>query len=264
MKFPEYKKCHRSHQNTNESRGLQYKSSRAAANGHAISALIRKINLGEESHLIYKKLAELYEKEYKYDKALECINHAISLYPNNIELREIAIEIALEQGYSILVEKYCNELLNMNPLNITARAALYTVYINRAEFSEALRIATEMVRLDPSSADNHYCRAFALNELGNINATIYELSQLLETCNDEEMEAEARRAIDYLDAIQIRQVLALAMEDALFRMKLIRNPEDALSERGYFISDFGIALLNRLQYDAISDLHSGRRHKYEN
>ena len=68
----------------------------------------------------------------------------------------------------------------------------------------------------------------------------------------EESLHDARQAIDALDDHQIRQIILLASEDLLFRVRLRQNPEGAAQERGFALSPGGYMALHQLDLDGLA------------
>jgi len=73
---------------------------------------------------------------------------------------------------------------------------------------------------------------------------------------------QAQQAIEALDSYQLRYIIMLAVEDYIFRAKLIHDPESASLERGYYLSVSGMAALKQIQFDDLSDIYSEWKHKY--
>jgi hypothetical protein len=79
----------------------------------------------------------------------------------------------------------------------------------------------------------------------------YELAVDLDAGNTE-ITMAATDGIRSLDAIQLRQVAALAAADQAFRIGLARDARDALETRGFVLSDEGLAILSNIDLDVIA------------
>ena len=54
----------------------------------------------------------------------------------------------------------------------------------------------------------------------------------------------------------------LAIEDYIFRAKLIHDPESAALERGYYLSGAGISALRQIQFDQLPEIYSEWKQRY--
>lgn len=213
-------------------------------------------------HPIYRKLAELHRDQRQYRDAMENLNKALTIKPDDIESREMLLEMCLEQGRYDDAIAYSRDLIRVSRSSLSARDVLYFAYLQKGMLEKALQMTNELIRLDPSSPVNHYKKAFIHHEKGDISAAIHELSRVLEMSPDDEMEAEAQQAIDQLDSYQIRHILMLAIEDFIFRAKLIRDPESAAVERGYYLSYSGISMLRQIEFDNLPEIYTEWKQHY--
>ena len=69
-------------------------------------------------------------------------------------------------------------------------------------------------------------------------------------------------AIDLLERYQIRQILTIASDDMLFRLRLLRDPLDASQQRGFSLSETAIAVLAAQLSHLVPDNQPGWRQYY--
>ncbi len=79
---------------------------------------------------------------------------------------------------------------------------------------------------------------------------------------DAEMAGDAQQAIDSLDSYQLRHIIMLALEDYIFRAKLVRDPEAAALERGYSLSYSGMAALKQVRFEDLPEVYSEWKQRY--
>ena len=65
---------------------------------------------------------------------------------------------------------------------------------------------------------------------------------------DSDVGLQASEAVQMLDDYQIRQILLLASEDALFRYRLSQDVDVATRQRGYCLSPSGVAALSQVEF----------------
>ncbi len=111
-------------------------------------------------------------------EAIEHFEHAIRLRPADASLR-VAFAVALED--ILLDDRRAIEQLDaavqLDPQMIVARSRLALMFIRQKRFNEAQMQFTELVRLEPSSAEHHYNLANLLQADGQVAAAISELRE---------------------------------------------------------------------------------------
>lgn len=211
---------------------------------------------------IYLKLAELYKGQRQYENAVNTLQNAILSNPDNIRIREMLLETFLEMSRYDEAIRESRELLRISPRSLSARDVLYFAYLQTGMLEKALQVTNELISLDPVSPVNHYKKAFIHHEKGDIGGAIHELTRVLEMQPDDDMAEEAQEALDKLDSHQIRHIIMLALEDFIFRTKLIRDPETAAIERGYYLSYSGMSMLKQIQFDDLPEIYTEWKQRY--
>ncbi|MHB0997692.1 MAG: tetratricopeptide repeat protein [Armatimonadota bacterium] len=228
----------------------------------AIKLLETKSKRVKNKTLLYKKLVELYKNQKMYDSAIRILKQAVETDPQNIHLKEMLLETFLELSRFDDAITESRELLRISPRNLSARDVLYFSYLHKGMLEKALQVTNELITLDPASPVNHYKKAFVHHEKGDIGAAIHELSRVLEMGPDEEMAEEVQDALEKLDTHQIQHIIMLAIEDFIFRTKLIRDPEAAALERGYYLSFSGMSMLKQIQFDELPEIYTDWKQRY--
>src|SRR5262249_55371389 len=118
--------------------------------------------------------------------------------------------------------------------------------------NEALRMADQLVAIDPTDPSHHFKKAVLFQQQGMTEQSMHEFVRVVELAPVEsDMFAEARQAIDAMDDHQIRQIILLASEDPVFRIRLPRDPEMASRDRGFRLSPAGSMALQQLDLDGL-------------
>lgn len=236
----------------------------------------------------YIELSGALQLAGRHEEALQVLRQAVALNPENIEYLLRAISIlrdagqmaaalkALEWAAAIcaepavrlaLAECYlemdrnreamdeCHRVLRSRPRDIRALDLLQTAYLKEGNVGQALRIAGRLTLLCPQDAMNYFRKAVLLQQLGDIRQAVDNFMRVVEIEEkDTELADRAREAVEMLDGIQLRQLLVLAGDDAVFRAKLCRDPHDAAAERGFHLSEAGIAALEQLELESLPEL----------
>jgi tetratricopeptide (TPR) repeat protein len=199
-------------------------------------------------------IARLYREMKQWPAALAAAERAIVLAPNRLPAYEILMGIALEAGDRPRAVAASQALIKIAPRHIPAHSALGAVYIQMGDMEAALRVTNTLIRLDPETAAHHFKKALLCQHRGEVALAVYEFTQTMRLDRDGSYADAAREALETLDAYQINQIFTLAMEDAVFRAKLLRDPAEAALERGFALSDAGCQLLAELSSNALPEI----------
>lgn len=148
----------------------------------------------------------------------------------------------------------CQRLLRQRPRDLRALELLQKAYLKEGNIQQALRIACRLTILCPQDPLNFFRKAVLYQQLGDIRQAMDNYARVMELDDGTGLSDYAEEAIDLLDGLQLRQILMLARDDGLFRAKLRRNPREAADERGFHLSDAGIATLEQLELKNPSEL----------
>lgn len=218
----------------------------------AIQIMEKAIALAPEKASHRLRIAELYRAQKKIDDAIGELKRAIELDPMNPTPQEALLRIYVEAGHlddAILESK---GLLKRHPRNMFALDVLGLSYLQKGLLGEALKVANKLVRLDPSDSANHFKKGVLFQQMGDAARAIEEFSRVIEMDPDGEMSDDAREALAMLDGYQLRQIATIASEDRLFLVKLLRDPEMAVRERGFVLSYAGMMALRQIDFGSIS------------
>ncbi len=219
----------------------------------AIDNVRKAIKIGQRKASTYAKLAMLCRAAGRIDEAVSALRTAAECEPENPEVREMLLQVCIESGKYEDAIKESRIMLKKWPKNLYARDVLSIAYLHQGKYNQALRVTDELIYLDPLDPINHFKKAIIFQQKGEIGAAMIEYTRVLELDPDSEIARDAQEAMASLDNFQLRQILALAMEDNLFRVKLTRNPESAVMERGFVLSPEGFQALRQVDYDSLCD-----------
>jgi tetratricopeptide (TPR) repeat protein len=210
----------------------------------AVATLDKAIRLGADPYTCYLRQARLFQAHRKFGEAVDAAEKAIAEQPGRLSAREAIIALHLEtRDYesAIVASK---ALLKISPRHVPAHDALGAAYIGQGDTAAAIRVANELIRIDPTSPSHRFTKAHLAQHLDDIPTAVEEFQRVVEIAPDSELAENATEQLQTLDAHQIHQVMTLAVEDSLFRCKLLRDCEDAVLERGFSLSEFGKQILH--------------------
>ena len=228
----------------------------------AIKELEKALRVASDRSGIYRRLAELCRRQHMLDQAITVLKKAIKLDQNDVQARELLLECLLEIGRYDEVIHESKEMIKHHRRSLTARDALSLAYLQKGMLEKALQVINEMISLDPLSPAYHFKKAVLYQQKGDIGNAIHEFTRVLEMQPDPEMAQDAERALENLDAYQLRRIIMLAVEDYIFRAKLIRDPVAATLERGYYLSEAGFATLKQIQFDRLPEIYAEWKQRY--
>jgi tetratricopeptide (TPR) repeat protein len=153
----------------------------------------------------------------------------------------------------------CRALIEQSPRSLFARDLLSAAYLQRGMLDHALRTTDEMIVLDPSDPVSHFKRGVLLQQKGQTVRAVQAFMRVLDMDSEGEAADESRAALEMLDCSQLRQIFTLAMDDWAFRWRLRHNGQEAITSRGFLLSERGLAALAQMHFDEFPQTPAGWR-----
>jgi tetratricopeptide (TPR) repeat protein len=227
----------------------------------AARVLRRAVRAGNAPLECYLRLAEVCRMQENWRGAIDAIRAALECQPDSIPARERLIELLLESGRLAEAVAECERWLSEMPEHPTPLEHLLDAYWQAMDYLRALQVANRLVQLQPYSAHYRLRRARLLDNLGRHAEAISDYEQLaLESDAPLEIVVWAMHELERLDQMQMRQLVHLLMEDALFWAKFMRDPKGAARERGFAFSRVGEEVLETLPETLLREMpHPPRR-----
>jgi tetratricopeptide (TPR) repeat protein len=213
----------------------------------AARVLRRAVQAGDAPLECYLRLAEVCRLQENWRDAIDAIRAALQCQPDSVVARERLIELLIESGRLAEAVAECERWLSEMPEHPTPLELLLDAHWHAMDYPRALQAANRLVNLQPHDANYRLRRARLLDNLGRHAEAISDYEQLaFEAGAPLEIMAWAMLELERLDRIQMRQLMRLLMEDALFWVKFIRDPKGAARERGFAFSRVGEEVLETM------------------
>jgi len=213
----------------------------------AARVLRRAVQSGNAPLECYMRLAEVCRMQENWRDAIDAIRAALRCQPDSVVARERLIELLIESGRLAEAVAECERWLGEMPEHPTPLEHLLDAHWHAMDYLRALQAANRLVHLQPRNAHYRMRRARLLDNLGRHAEAISDYEQLaFEAGAPLEIMAWAMLELERLDRIQMRQLMRLLMEDALFWVKFIRDPKGAARERGFAFSRVGEEVLETM------------------
>ncbi|HLK60445.1 MAG TPA: tetratricopeptide repeat protein [Chthonomonadaceae bacterium] len=219
----------------------------------AISSLERAIAVGADGYTCILRIADVYRTLRQWPDVFAAAEQAIALAPARTAAYEILMEVALEAGDRDRAMSASMALIKLAPRHIPAYNTLGTAYLQVGNVEAAMRIAKTLIRLDPEAPTHHFKMALLCQHQGEVALAVHEFMQTIRLAPESALAEAARDALETLDIFQLNQIVTLALEDAVFRAKLSRDPVEAAIERGYALSAAGDHLLTEFCSDTLPE-----------
>jgi tetratricopeptide (TPR) repeat protein len=220
----------------------------------AIASLEQAIRFGADRYTCYLRLARLHQARRQLSEALSAAHKAIAENPRKLSAREAVIALYLESKDYAGAVAASKDLLKLSPRHVPARDALGAAYIGLGDVEAAMRVANDLIRLDPASPSHRFTKAHLCQHKGEIRMAIQEFERVVEMAPESDLAETAREHIEALDTFQLNQILTLVMEDAVFRARVLRDADQAITDRGYYLSQLGRETLTELAEQGLADL----------
>ena len=112
------------------------------------------------------------------------------------------------------------DLLKISPRHVPAHDALGAAYIGLGDTASAIRVANELIRIDPNSPSHRFTKAHLAQHVDDIPTAVDEFQRVCELAPDSDLAENAMEQLQTLDAHQLHQIMTLAIEDTYFRSEL--------------------------------------------
>ena len=204
-------------------------------------------SLRPEDSVAFFRLGLLCREARRTDQAVQALRQATDLSPADRDPREALAETLVEASRYDEAVLEARALIKVVPRSLFARDVLSVSYLQLGQLDKALQVTGEMLWLDPLNPNHHFRRGLLFQQQGNLRAAVGSYGRALDMAHPEsETYEDAEEAIEELDDTQTRHILLLASEDRLFLLKLRRDLAEAVQERGFFLSEDGMARLNHV------------------
>lgn len=231
---------------------LMRRASTLASKGNydeAIASVMEAMSISPQDPRCSMQLADIYRAQRRMEPAIEAMQRAVELDPRNSSVHEQLLRTLLELNRFDEAISISYRLLKSSPRSIFARDVLGIAYLQQGMLDKALRVTDELIRIDPTDSCHYFKKAVLLQQKGQVACAMDAFGRSLEMDPEGDMADDAREAIAALDNYQLRQVLALAVDDTVFRAKLLLDTESALDERGFRLSQAGMVMLRQIDFD---------------
>lgn len=209
----------------------------------AVTTLEQARESGADPYVCTLRIADLYRQMDQLSAAFAAAEHAITLDPARTGGWEMILEMAQESGDDNRAVAACNALIKIAPKHIDAYNTLGVTYMQKGDVEAAIRVADTLIRIEPESADHHFRKALLCQHQNEIAIAVYEFTQTIRLDPEGPLSEEAHDGLEKLDMFQLNQIVTLAMEDSVFRRKLVLNNLETVKDRGYSLSIIGEQLL---------------------
>jgi tetratricopeptide (TPR) repeat protein len=232
---------------------------RSGRTDEAITHMWRALRLAPSNAEYYLSLAALLRETRRVEEARRVLQRGLRLNPGHPELLQTLAEVCLEGGHPELAIEHGHTLLRTAFGSIAARDVLGAAYLQLGRINEALRMADQMVQLNPLDPSHHFKKGVLFQQQGMVRQALDAFERVARLAPESDLGAEASHAIESMDNLQMRQIMVLASADPVFRTRLQRDCTEAVEERGFHLSEKGTLALQALVQDGFSASHVSAR-----
>jgi tetratricopeptide (TPR) repeat protein len=149
-----------------------------------------------------------------------------------------AVEAQIAGGHYDRAAGLCERELEASPASVSVLELLTSVWERGGRMERAREAAVRWATAAPLDPRAHYRLALIEQRLQSYDWAVYRFRLAIAHAGaDHALRVAAQDALHSLDAFQSRQVLAMRDVDPTFRARLLADPERALSERGFALSE---------------------------
>ena len=256
--------------------------------GEAVERLKQALSLDPNYGAAYAQLALTFEREGDLRRAAEYMRRAVRICPDNPYYRlqlsvmlqklgkaeeaareaEEAFKIEGNRWVGRFVVKLLKEMGNQKGLIRVAREHLrrfpgdIEVLLELAQameglgnFGEAVRYMERAVEICPLDEYLRMYLASLYEAVGDVASAMEEYQQVISMLRERPPSEQTRRlllaaveAVRLLDRLQLGEIFKLARIDPMFRARLSEDPQSAIEERGFVLSNEGLSLLQGVNW----------------
>jgi tetratricopeptide (TPR) repeat protein len=151
----------------------------------AIADLRAAIRDAEDSTPLWLNLARAYVVNNELDQAVETMKHAVSLQPNDLNLREEYIRLLALMDDREAVIAQLDEVLKISPDNLVAMEALFRVHAAGKDWEALKQVTNRMKTAHPDKALGFYYSGLTLREQGLVEESVAEFERAVELAPEE-------------------------------------------------------------------------------
>ena len=147
---------------------------------------------------IHQQIGFAYVQEKQYAQAVESLEKVLAVDPQNVQIRAIAAQAALEGR---MVDKGRALLAGLDESQIQSADVFFNMginFFNAGETADAIAYFGKAIAKDPAHVDAYYRRALAYLGQGKTAEAKADLQKVVELQPDGEMTAMAKKALESL------------------------------------------------------------------
>lgn len=138
----------------------------------------------KDNPLLHFKLAQVCERDQKYNEAIAEYMEAIRLAPNTIEVHKELAALYLKRGQGKEAANQYRAVLRLDRSDDSTRNALITVYVNLKNYTELFALIKEDVELSPYDPNSHFRLGLMYDFRKEYDASIAEYQKALALKSD--------------------------------------------------------------------------------
>jgi tetratricopeptide (TPR) repeat protein len=221
----------------------------------AILLLKKGLEQIPNSPALWFALGQLQRNLGQLREALKSFEQVLKLGHDTPMLREAMGQICSEIGLTDKAMEHVLSGLEKDPENPNLLDLLAFIYLQKGQTKEALQVMQRLVRLAPTDPVIQFKLATLHHQLNNYAQAIVAYQRTVALAPGTELAKEAQQFLEILDRHQLEQVFMLSMEDPIFRAKLIRNPQEALREKGFLLSESSLEIIRNTDFSQLPKRH---------
>lgn len=209
----------------------------------AIALLKKSVERLPKSATLWFTLGQLQRKAGQLKDAVKSFEQVLILGHDTPFLREAIGHLCTELGWTEKATEHALKGLEQDPDNPNLLDLLAFAYLQGGQGREALQVLSRLARLTPTDPVVQFKIATLHHQLSNYAQAVRCYRQVIALAANTDLARESQHALELLDRHQLEQVFLLSMEDPVFRIKLTRNPVQALQEKGFALSDVSMEII---------------------
>ncbi len=130
----------------------------------------------KEDSMLYSSLGEIYKELKLYKNAIQIYKEGLKVFPDSFDFLSEIVDILIDDKNYKEALQYADDFIKKYPNCPSAYNSLARIYYRQKEYQKALDELLKLIKLDKNNAEGFYFTGLILNDIGNPEGAIKNLT----------------------------------------------------------------------------------------
>ena len=222
-------------------------------NDEAIAALRGALATDPDDPRYYLRIAGIHRQQGCTGEAAAILREGRQRCPYAVEIGEALLECLHDLGSVGAVIDEALAIHKRVPRNLFVLDVLTFAYMQKGDLRSAERTIRQTLAISPLDGLNRLKLASLYHQEGSFSRAREEYERVLHSERQGALREEVQRALDAIDECQLQQIAMLVAENPVFRVKLGRDPDSALKDYSFCLSEPSVEYLKSMMVNGLME-----------